>query len=646
MQVTSPGLRKVFLLLLLTVMLALFAGAGTVFAVTPDTDMRITTNGKNQYAPAIYGNTIVWVDERHGSAEIYKYDLLTGTETRITNDQYEQAYPSIYGDKVVWDVDRSGYRDVILYDLTSGKATNLTPDTPGDQTDPAIYGDKIVWQDNRHGYWDIYIYNTVTEAVYRLEKPGGQILPAIYENKVVWQDNRHGKWEIYLYDISTNTEERITNDNLDQYYPAIYGNTIVWEQWNNGKANIFQYDLGATTPIATPVSSAAGNQFDPAIYENMIVWEDNRAGNWDIYLYDGTEKQITRNTGGQYFPAIFNNRIVWTDDRNWHEDIYINDTMPPVVTGTAPAKGAAGVTVNTAIKITFNEAVARGSAFSGITLKSGSTVVNYTYQIAGNMLTLTPYANLAYSTGYTVTLPVQAVQDLAGNGLAGEYSFDFTTASSGGGGGGGGSSDPGTPGGTLSIAPAATPAVSPFVDVPDNYWAVNEIVYLYNNKIVSGFPGNRFLPTKPITRGELAVIMAKALKLAPADEGKEDFSDVSRKHWAFKEIQATTRAGVMIGYGNGQFKPDILIARQELVQVIIKALHYSKGAGQEPNLDVLNRFNDKDKISFWAVKAVAEAVETGLVQGVKPDEFGPHTKAVRDQVAVLVYRLVKKIEAK
>lgn len=207
-------------------------------------------------------------------------------------------------------------------------------------------------------------------------------------------------------------------------------------------------------------------------------------------------------------------------------------------------------------------------------------------------------------------------------------------------GGSGSSGNPELPGSTIKIPGVAGPR-NPFIDVPNDYWAVNEIVYLADQDIINGFPDNTYRPRKNITRGELAVIMAKALKLDQGSPDKGQFSDVDREHWAFKAIEATTKAGVMVGYANGEFRPDISIARQELVQVIIKALHYGKDKRQVVSAEILDRFKDKNEIAWWAKDAVAEAVSTDLAQGVKKDLFGPQIKGSRDQVAVLVYKLIK-----
>lgn len=118
---------------------------------------------------------------------------------------------------------------------------------------------------------------------------------------------------------------------------------------------------------------------------------------------------------------------------NWHiiDDIKISVPDTPAaslsVSSADPPDGAVDVPVDKTVSVTFSEDVQPGDDFDGITLKNGNTVAAYTYSINGNKLTLTPAAKLAYSTNYTVTVPANAVKGAAGNPLAGQHVFSFTT---------------------------------------------------------------------------------------------------------------------------------------------------------------------------------------------------------------------------
>jgi hypothetical protein len=103
------------------------------------------------------------------------------------------------------------------------------------------------------------------------------------------------------------------------------------------------------------------------------------------------------------------------------------DTTAPTVSSTIPANLATGVAINANIAVTFSEAMDASTITAAtFTLKQGSTVVLDAVTYAGITATFNPTSNLAASTLYTATVTT-GVKDLAGNALASNYVWSFTT---------------------------------------------------------------------------------------------------------------------------------------------------------------------------------------------------------------------------
>jgi len=104
-----------------------------------------------------------------------------------------------------------------------------------------------------------------------------------------------------------------------------------------------------------------------------------------------------------------------------------SDTTPPMISSTSPASGATGVGVNTAISVTFSEAMDPASVTgTSFTVMTGSTAVPGSVNYSGTTATFTPTGSLAYSTSYTATVTTGA-KDLAGNALASNHAWGFGT---------------------------------------------------------------------------------------------------------------------------------------------------------------------------------------------------------------------------
>ena len=104
------------------------------------------------------------------------------------------------------------------------------------------------------------------------------------------------------------------------------------------------------------------------------------------------------------------------------------DTTPPTVTSVTPANAASGVALNTTIAATFSEAITSASATgASFTLVSDQgTSVAGAVSASGNTATFAPSASLAGNTRYTATIS-PSMRDSAGNALAAEYSWSFST---------------------------------------------------------------------------------------------------------------------------------------------------------------------------------------------------------------------------
>jgi YVTN family beta-propeller protein len=115
----------------------------------------------------------------------------------------------------------------------------------------------------------------------------------------------------------------------------------------------------------------------------------------------------------------------------------VTDTTPPTVVSVVPAAGAVGVVVGSTVTATFSEAMDATTINTGtVELRNSATnaLVSGTvsYNASTRVVTFTPAAALAASTGYTATVRGGSTdpraKDMAGNALAANASWAFTTA--------------------------------------------------------------------------------------------------------------------------------------------------------------------------------------------------------------------------
>ncbi|MFC4305284.1 S-layer homology domain-containing protein [Cohnella boryungensis] len=111
-------------------------------------------------------------------------------------------------------------------------------------------------------------------------------------------------------------------------------------------------------------------------------------------------------------------------------------------------------------------------------------------------------------------------------------------------------------------------------------------------------------------------------------EPETSFSDIAG-HWAEASIKQAVKEGIVNGYVDGTFKPGSTVTRAEFTVMLMKVL--------KPQAEAVSpTFTDMATIGGWAQKAVAQAVQSGIIKGYPDDSFRPNAEMTRSEVAVLI----------
>ncbi|MFC0329669.1 asparaginase domain-containing protein [Paenibacillus sepulcri] len=134
----------------------------------------------------------------------------------------------------------------------------------------------------------------------------------------------------------------------------------------------------------------------------------------------------------------------------------------------------------------------------------------------------------------------------------------------------------------VDMPPATPPVAPPVpVALKDiaGHWAMASIEEAVAEGIVSGYSDGTFKPNQKLTRAEFAVMLINALK--PQGTGAElAFKDNAKiKGWAADAVAQAVKAGIVSGYSDGTFKPDATITRSEMAVMIAKAMKLDTSAG-------------------------------------------------------------------
>ena len=190
----------------------------------------------------------------------------------------------------------------------------------------------------------------------------------------------------------------------------------------------------------------------------------------------------------------------------------------------------------------------------------------------------------------------------------------------------------------LTLAPRATAAnaleqsSAPFSDVEPGRWYSAGVLYCFEHGYMDGTGHGFFSPGAVLTRSMAVQMIARLVGVDLSEyAGYATFSDVRANAWYHDAVAWAKFAGITGGAGNGGFKPNGAVTRQDLAVMLFRAAQLS-GARVGGRAD-LNRFTDAGDVSRYAVTALSWAVKNGIISGTGNGRIAPRDGATRAQTA-------------
>ncbi len=109
------------------------------------------------------------------------------------------------------------------------------------------------------------------------------------------------------------------------------------------------------------------------------------------------------------------------------------------------------------------------------------------------------------------------------------------------------------------------------------------------------------------------------------------FPDVKQGDWFYEAAVYNALRGFITGYGNGKFGPADSLQRQDFVVILARI------AGADTSSFTTCKLTDVDMNAYYG-KAVAWAVDKGIIGGYQNGKFGVGDPITREQVATILYR--------
>ncbi|WP_284645774.1 S-layer homology domain-containing protein [Paenibacillus silviterrae] len=160
------------------------------------------------------------------------------------------------------------------------------------------------------------------------------------------------------------------------------------------------------------------------------------------------------------------------------------------------------------------------------------------------------------------------------------------------------------------------------------HWAEKTVGIFVKLHIIEGYEDGTAKPDATITRAEFAQIISRVFDVNSSARPvvMNDLSD----HWAKNSIEKLAQSGVLSGYGDGTFRPDKAITREEMIVILSRLV----------NLSVVQKDESKgffkDLQESYAEVEIKNAAEAGIINGKREDTFDPKSESTRAEALQVI----------
>ena len=171
---------------------------------------------------------------------------------------------------------------------------------------------------------------------------------------------------------------------------------------------------------------------------------------------------------------------------------------------------------------------------------------------------------------------------------------------------------------------------NPFVDVPEESYFINPVLWAVENGITTGVGDTHFAPDGACTRGQVVTFLWRAMGEPEHSVTENPFVDVTEEDYYYDAVLWAYENGITTGVGATHFNPAGECGREQVVTFLWRTMG-------EPASDAEVSFTDVAADAYYAT-AVAWAVENGITTGLDVTFFGVGTVCTRAQVVTFLYR--------
>ena len=188
------------------------------------------------------------------------------------------------------------------------------------------------------------------------------------------------------------------------------------------------------------------------------------------------------------------------------------------------------------------------------------------------------------------------------------------------------------------------PANAFYTDMDESHWCYQSVKFLTDIGVLVGYPDGTYKPDIPVSRAEFASMVIKSLGQENANVTQPiDYADIEPDFWGYNIIQKAVYFD-LIPNGRGEnYRPYDPVTRAEAITIAVNALTTSQISEQRAQSIIEKSYEDYTQLPAWFLMAAAKSQLLDL-DPIIPGHEGkmePNRPANRAEVAVLLYKMMQ-----
>ena len=171
---------------------------------------------------------------------------------------------------------------------------------------------------------------------------------------------------------------------------------------------------------------------------------------------------------------------------------------------------------------------------------------------------------------------------------------------------------------------------NPFVDVAEDAYYFDPILWAVEKGIAHGMSANTFAPDATCTRGQVVTFLWRASGCPKSKNTDNPFSDVKSGDYYYDAILWAVENGITSGMSATTFEPDAACTRGQVATFLWRTQGKPTPSGSKTFTDVAP--------GTYYYDAILWAAENGITHGMGGSIFAPDATCTRGQIVTFLYR--------